>query len=507
VEYANLAAFPAIGETNKIYVALDTNKCYRWSGSTYIEISPSEVNSVNGQVGIVVLDKSDIGLSDVDNTSDADKPISDDTQAALDDKVAKAGDTMTGQLVLQDSSILVDYTITEEIPTTIQIEGDSILSTVVDGDITTISNVTSKSHTITRTDASTSTSDKTIQLGANDSNNVLSATIVSTTGNTNSYINIEETGIYLQYANNTTGVGENGTYAPGVFIVQTILSNNTTISITGDQTGLSLTTNDGVDTTPLPPTQPEHVTTKKYVDDEVATKEDAITAGTTSQYYRGDKTFQTLDKSAVGLSNVDNTSDANKPISTATQTALDLITDVNWTGDYNNGVTYTVGDGVMFNGASFRMIIAIGAAGYNPVAYPANWLQVTDYVSANDIGLDQVDNTSDLDKPISDDTQDALDLKADANHVHDLSVLTQSGASVGEVPSWDGSAWVPSTVPSLIPTVTADRALISDSSGHVAASSVTSTTLEYLDATSSVQTQLDTKIDNEQSIINSLIFG
>jgi hypothetical protein len=53
-------------------------------------------------------------------------------------------------------------------------------------------------------------------------------------------------------------------------------------------------------------------------------KEPTITAGTTGQYYRGDKTFQTLDKTAVGLSNVDNTSDASKPVSTATQTALDL---------------------------------------------------------------------------------------------------------------------------------------------------------------------------------------
>jgi hypothetical protein len=51
-------------------------------------------------------------------------------------------------------------------------------------------------------------------------------------------------------------------------------------------------------------------------------KENTVTAGTTNQYYRGDKTFQTLDKSSVGLSNVDNTSDANKPVSTATQTAL-----------------------------------------------------------------------------------------------------------------------------------------------------------------------------------------
>jgi hypothetical protein len=91
--------------------------------------------------------------------------------------------------------------------------------------------------------------------------------------------------------------------------------------------------------------------------------------------------------------------------------ALNLITDVNWTGDYNNGTTYAVGDGVMYNGASFRMIAFIGAAGYAPPAYPGNWLQVTDYVSPNDIGLGNVDNTSDADKPISDDTQDALDLK------------------------------------------------------------------------------------------------
>jgi len=53
-------------------------------------------------------------------------------------------------------------------------------------------------------------------------------------------------------------------------------------------------------------------------------KENTITAGTTSQYYRGDKTFQTLDKTAVGLANVDNTSDANKPVSTAQQTQFDL---------------------------------------------------------------------------------------------------------------------------------------------------------------------------------------
>lgn len=39
LEYANFAAFPSTGESGKIYVALDTNKTYRWSGSEYVEIA------------------------------------------------------------------------------------------------------------------------------------------------------------------------------------------------------------------------------------------------------------------------------------------------------------------------------------------------------------------------------------------------------------------------------------------------------------------------------------
>jgi DNA-binding beta-propeller fold protein YncE len=62
LEFANLAAFPASGEAGKIYVALDTNKCYRWSGSTYVEITSGAVDSVNGQNGVVVLDAGDIQM-------------------------------------------------------------------------------------------------------------------------------------------------------------------------------------------------------------------------------------------------------------------------------------------------------------------------------------------------------------------------------------------------------------------------------------------------------------
>lgn len=46
-----------------------------------------------------------------------------------------------------------------------------------------------------------------------------------------------------------------------------------------------------------------------------------LVTGTTSQYFRGDKTWQTLDKTAVGLNLVDNTSDASKAVLSATKLA------------------------------------------------------------------------------------------------------------------------------------------------------------------------------------------
>lgn len=41
VEYASLSEFPQTGESGKIYIAIDTGKTYRWSGSQYSEISES----------------------------------------------------------------------------------------------------------------------------------------------------------------------------------------------------------------------------------------------------------------------------------------------------------------------------------------------------------------------------------------------------------------------------------------------------------------------------------
>lgn len=46
IEAANQAALPQTGETEKIYITLDNNKVYRWSGSAYVEI-------VGGAGGII----------------------------------------------------------------------------------------------------------------------------------------------------------------------------------------------------------------------------------------------------------------------------------------------------------------------------------------------------------------------------------------------------------------------------------------------------------------------
>lgn len=41
LEFANLAGFPATGTSGIMYIAADTNKVYRWTGTVYVEISAS----------------------------------------------------------------------------------------------------------------------------------------------------------------------------------------------------------------------------------------------------------------------------------------------------------------------------------------------------------------------------------------------------------------------------------------------------------------------------------
>lgn len=65
----------------------------------------ADVKSVAGKTGEVTLDKNDVGLDNVDNTSDLNKPISNATQTALDDKLNLAGGTMSGNIAMGSNNI------------------------------------------------------------------------------------------------------------------------------------------------------------------------------------------------------------------------------------------------------------------------------------------------------------------------------------------------------------------------------------------------------------------
>lgn len=67
------------------------------SSWTQLSYPAAAVTSVNGATGAVVLGKNDVGLGNVDNTSDVNKPISTATQAALGNKVNTSTTVIAGQ--------------------------------------------------------------------------------------------------------------------------------------------------------------------------------------------------------------------------------------------------------------------------------------------------------------------------------------------------------------------------------------------------------------------------
>lgn len=124
LEYESPDAFPEEGEAGKIYVALSNNLTYRWSGSACVEISQSLAlgetsnTAYYGDKGKKVTEdlaahvantsnphgvtKDQVGLGNVDNTADADKPVSNAVQTALDKKV----DKVEGKSLVPDADIL-----------------------------------------------------------------------------------------------------------------------------------------------------------------------------------------------------------------------------------------------------------------------------------------------------------------------------------------------------------------------------------------------------------------
>lgn len=97
----------------------------------------------------------------------------------------------------------------------------------------------------------------------------------------------------------------------------------------------------------------------------------------------------------------------------------------------------------------------------------------------DDIGLTNVDNTSDATKNAAAVALTNKTIDADLNTISNIDnadIKAAAGISVNKLAA-----------------VTADRVLLSNGSGFISASTITNTTLGYLDATSSIQTQLNAK--------------
>jgi hypothetical protein len=88
------AMLALVGQKGDWCIRTDQNRTYFIVGDNgsvlanwrFIETPASPVTSVNGQVGVIVLGKSDVGLPNVDNTSDMAKPVSTAQAAELNQK-------------------------------------------------------------------------------------------------------------------------------------------------------------------------------------------------------------------------------------------------------------------------------------------------------------------------------------------------------------------------------------------------------------------------------------
>lgn len=105
LEYNTRTAFPTTGESGKIYIALDTNKTYRWGGTTYVELSSSVTLGETSSTAYAG-DKGKKNREDINNLRD-----SFDSLANHVDEVNNK--TNTNTTAIEDLTKEVDSTSTE----------------------------------------------------------------------------------------------------------------------------------------------------------------------------------------------------------------------------------------------------------------------------------------------------------------------------------------------------------------------------------------------------------
>ena len=344
------------------------------------------IRRVNGKElsADITITKSDVGLGSVDNTSDAAKPISTATQQALD---AKA----------DASALSAEAAARQQADNTLQADIDTKQDTVTGGATTILSaNLTANRALI--------------------SSSAGKVTVSAVTASELAYLDGVTSGIQAQL--NAKVPKAWPTSDAGKFLA--IASDGQVEAIASSvEVSFADIKGDATDNASLASALNGKVPTSRTVNGK------ALSANIT------------LGKGDVGLGNVDNTSDAAKPISTATQTALNAKQNtITGAATTITGSNLTANRALIANGSGKVAVSAVTSTelGYLdgvtsaiqtqlnakvPTSRTINGKALTANISITkaDVGLSNVNNTSDLNKPISTATQAALDGKADNSRI------------------------------------------------------------------------------------------
>ena len=267
-------------------------------------LNPTFVGSVNG------ITKPMVGLNLVDNTSDIDKPVS-IAQAAADavvlssaavDATTKANAAQAAAISFTNSSLLahatnVDYHLTNSQNLWI----DAITATSAE-----VNSINTKAPLDSPTFTGTVSGINKAMVGLGE---------------------VDDTSDINKPVSTAQGIANNLAQSNAISI-----STGNLNAHAADQTlHLSSSQNSLLDSLLASPVELNYLlNSASNIQIQLDNKEPVIPFGTIAQFYRGDKSWIDIDKTYIGLSNVDNTSDANKPISIATQGALDLKADISY---------------------------------------------------------------------------------------------------------------------------------------------------------------------------------
>ena len=377
--YDNL---PTTGEAGKIYVTKDTNLTYRWSGSRYIEISASlalgETSSTAypGDKGKATTDSLNAHLADFNNPHKVDKAQvglgNVDNTSDKDKPVSDATQKLINEV--KESINSGNTTITDNLTKHIE-------------DYNNPHKVTKDQVGLGNVD-NTSDKDKPLSDAAKEAINEVKTLITSSGTDLSNHIKdytnphrVTAEQVGLGNVNNTSDLDKpisNATQKEldkldakidkintdqGTDLSAHLRDFSNPHKVTKEQIGLG-----NVDNT-ADLDKPISTATQKAIDDAKAANNTALD----NHANRTDNPHK-VTKDQVGLGNVDNTADINKPVSVAQQNALDTLSN------------------------------SLNTAINNHVGNTNNPHQVT----KEQVGLGKVDNTSDLEKPISVATQNAI---------------------------------------------------------------------------------------------------